>query len=49
MRIPPVLAAGVAGAVLATGGLAAVNFATESAGAAQGSSAVTQAQLKAAN
>ena len=49
MRIRPVLAAGVAGAVLATGGLVAVNLATESAGAAQGSDAVTQAQLKAAN
>ena len=55
MRIPSVLAAGVAGAVLATGGLAAVNLATESAGATQdadaqsGSQFATKAEVQAAN
>ena len=55
MRIPPVIAAAVAGAVLATGGLAAVNLATESAGATQdadaqsGSQFATKAEVQAAN
>ena len=47
MRIPPVLAAGVAaGVALAAGGIAAVDLVTEDAGAAQGGGAVTQAQFK---
>ena len=46
MRISPVLAGVAAGAVLATGGLAAVNLATENADA-QGGGSVTQAQLRA--